>query len=294
MALCVSILRIYTRLCRELNAGRNKERRGERRIKAKKRRKKKKKKNKGKRAPLQRRGGGVEETVEENLFCISTNLRAGRTRPVAQPSSSTSSVRFARREVSTPESCFMISTKVVSLRCTFFSVLQTANRRPRCNTIPLPLVCFYEQRQSLHLSPFRIDEFIAGTARSIVTKIVYDIDSSFYVNPVSEWFCLAYFTHDALAYTRNQNETLVVYVLRIRVWNNARVSIRTACKFVCELVRVTEGSLGTNNYVSTNLRGNGRFPETHDARSSRYVVAMLIGAISIVSIGKRIRAIATL
>lgn len=111
VALCVSILRIYTRLCRELNAGRNKERRGERRIKAKKRRKKKKKKNKGKRAPLQRRGGGVEETVEENLFCISTNLRAGRTRPVAQPSSSTSSVRFARREVSTPESCFMISTK---------------------------------------------------------------------------------------------------------------------------------------------------------------------------------------
>lgn len=35
---------------------------------------------------------------------------------------------------------------------------------------------------------FHIDEFIAGTARSIVTKIVYDIDSSFYVNPVSEWF----------------------------------------------------------------------------------------------------------
>ena len=180
------------------------------------------------------------------------------------------------------------------IRESSFSVLQTANRRPRCNTIPLPLVCFYEERQSLHLSPFRIDEFIAGTARSIVTKIVYDIDSSFYVNPVSEWFCLAYFTHDALAYTRNQNETLVVYVLRIRVWNNARVSIRTACKFVCELVRVTEGSLGTNNYVSTNLRGNGRFPETHDARSSRYVVAMLIGAISIVSIGKRVRAISTL
>lgn len=47
---------------------------------------------------------------------------------------------------------------------------------------------------SLSLPPFlvpswfHIDEFIAGTARSIVTKIVYDIDSSFYVNPVSEWF----------------------------------------------------------------------------------------------------------
>lgn len=35
---------------------------------------------------------------------------------------------------------------------------------------------------------FHIDEFIVDTARSIVTKIVYDIDSSFYVNPVSEWF----------------------------------------------------------------------------------------------------------
>lgn len=43
VALCVSILRIYTRLCRELKAGRNKERRSERRIRAKKRRKKKKK-----------------------------------------------------------------------------------------------------------------------------------------------------------------------------------------------------------------------------------------------------------
>lgn len=47
-----------------------------------------------------------------------------------------------------------------------------------------------------HLSPSHIDEFIANTARSIVTKIVYDIDSSFYVNPVSEWLRLTRRTQD--------------------------------------------------------------------------------------------------
>jgi len=53
---------------------------------------------------------------------------------------------------------------------------------------PLPHRLFFAPSPVAVSSRSHIDEFIAGTARAIVTKIVYDIDSSFYVNPVSEWF----------------------------------------------------------------------------------------------------------
>lgn len=87
---------------------------------------------------------------------------------------------------------------------------ESANRRPPCNFIPPSLICFYSEeregkrerytyiymKDSPPFSPSHIDEFIANTARSIVTKIVYDIDSSFYVNPVSEWLRLTRRTQD--------------------------------------------------------------------------------------------------
>lgn len=125
----------------------------------------------------------------EKLLCISTNLRAGRTRRVT----------VARREVPTPERWFMISTKVASFSRSIFVLLLLSFFR--CNLPPrstsqsaLSLRLFLSSlAPSLSFSPrsllwFHIDEFIVDTARSIVTKIVYDIDSSFYVNPVSEWF----------------------------------------------------------------------------------------------------------
>ena len=163
----------------------------------------------------------MEETVSirESVLHIDEFTSQSGPSSVTQPTSSSSSVRFARPGSFNPlpERCFMISTRnrrlFLSLSLTLsitlflccFPVPRTANRRPRRNTIPLALVCF-PQRESLHLSPSRIDEFIAGTARSIVTKIVYDIDSSFYVNPVSERFCLTRFAH--------QNETLdSIYVV---------------------------------------------------------------------------------
>lgn len=85
---------------------------------------------------------------------------------------------------------------------------ESANRRrPSCNSIPPSLICFYRKREREReiLTTFphpHIDEFIANTARSIVTKIVYDIDSSFYVNPVSEWLCLTRRTVVGYAYVR--------------------------------------------------------------------------------------------
>jgi len=119
----------------------------------------------------------------EKLLCISTNLRAGRTRRVT----------VARREVPTPVRWFMISTKS---RSSLFPSLPPPPSLSLDATWPISaLVAIVPLRSpflslSLPLIPswFHIDEFIAGTARSIVTKIVYDIDSSFYVNPVSEWF----------------------------------------------------------------------------------------------------------
>lgn len=87
---------------------------------------------------------------------------------------------------------------------------------------------------SLSLSPrfwslpgTHIDEFIAGTARSIVTKIVYDIDSSFYVNPVSEWF---WSTCRGRAFcirtrTRREEENVTMSCERVR-----RVVVRVASR----------------------------------------------------------------
>lgn len=108
------------------------------------------------------------------------------------------------RSFSTPERWFMISTKsrCVSLPSPF---PESANRRPPCNSIPPSLICFYRKREREIFTTFphpHIDEFIANTARSIVTKIVYDIDSSFYVNPVSEWLCLTRRTVVGYAYVR--------------------------------------------------------------------------------------------
>jgi len=119
----------------------------------------------------------------EKLFCISTNLRAGRTRRVT----------VARREVPTPEQWFMISTKSRVALC---FPLSSSLFLSFDATQPISLWLFLSSPPPLSLSfslsvfPSwsHIDEFIADTARFIVTKIVYDIDSSFYVNPVSEWF----------------------------------------------------------------------------------------------------------
>ena len=221
-----------------------------------------------------------KRSLQENLFCISTNLRAGRTRPLSLNLlfPLLLSVSLARK-FQPPRTLFYdIDEKTLSLSLFFFlCCLRTANRRPRRNIIPLAPVCF-SQWESLHLSPSRIDEFIACTARSIVTKIVYDIDSSFYVNPVSERFWLTHFAHT------NERNTRRVYTLRTM---RARFCmLPTARKFVCANFCASPhgGFAGGRAYVSTNLRGNGRSLKL----TSRYVAAMLIGTISIGSIGKRI------
>lgn len=105
--------------------------------------------------------------------------------------------------------------------------------------------------------PFpHIDEFIAGTARSIVTKIVYDIDSSFYVNPVSEWF---WSTCRGRAFcirtrTRQEEENVTMSCERMR-----RVVVHVSFR---------DETGGRDDELSTNLRGNGRNPETYGALRS--------------------------
>jgi len=97
---------------------------------------------------------------------------------------------------------------------------------------------------------FHIDEFITGTAQSIVTKIVYDIDSSFYVNPVSEWFWSTCRGRAFCIRTRTRQEV---------------ENVTMSCKCVCRVVvRVVFGGRRKgDDELSTNLRGNGRNPETH-------------------------------
>lgn len=157
----------------------------------------------------------------EKLLCISTNLRAGRTRRVT----------VARREVPTPEQWFMISTKSRSSLFPSLSLTRynTANQRSRwgySSSISLSLSLSLPPR-FWSLPGTHIDEFIAGTARSIVTKIVYDIDSSFYVNPVSEWF---WSTCRGRAFcirtrTRREEENVTMSCERVR-----RVVVRVASR----------------------------------------------------------------
>lgn len=119
-----------------------------------KKREKKKGKKRGERR--RRREGGVEETAEENLFCISMNLRPGRTRPCR----STSSSFFLLLPLLPPRPfpskegrsfnprtvVYDIDEKSMpSLFPSLFS--ESANRRPPCNFIPPSLICFYSEER---------------------------------------------------------------------------------------------------------------------------------------------------
>lgn len=103
---------------------------------------------------------------------------------------------LARREVPTPEPWFMISTKSLSLSPSFsffqLSTIFLSVTRPisfLVAVIPLRSPFLSSSLCFLSLPGFISTNLSPGAAWSIVTKIVYDIDSSFYVNPVSEQFC---------------------------------------------------------------------------------------------------------
>jgi len=123
--------------------------------------------------------------------------------------------------------------------------------------LPSVSASLFRSLSGSRLFPSHIDEFIAGTARAIVTKIVYDIDSSFYVNPVSEWFWSTW------------RESEHAFCIRTDAHTPER-ECRQQCRAnVCDsascMSRGEEnggsGGQRQRGELSTNLRGNGRTPK---------------------------------
>lgn len=143
-----------------------------------------------------------------------------------------------------PNSGLWYRREVVPLRCRFLSLFF---ERPigALDAIPSPLP---RPAFARHLSPFHIDEFIVGTARPIVTKIVYDIDSSFYVNPVSEWFCLTQCMRGESFCTRNRTKPRSCMRVHTSTYAGCSFSVRVASLRVnsCANFDATRGTPGMN------------------------------------------------
>lgn len=190
--------------------------------------------------PVEQQQDGEEEATEERS-CFAYRRIYEPAEPVVSLS--------PRGKFQPPNGGLWYRRKVAALCLPLFLSLarcNTANQRSRCgcsSSISLSLSLFLR----LSSLPGLIDEFIASTARSIVTKIVYDIDSSFYVNPVSEWFW----------------STCRGRAFCIRTRTREEENITMSCERVRRIVvRVVSEGRGRDE-LSTNLRGNGRSPETH-------------------------------